>query len=825
MASSLELPQKGAVIIYSPDDYWSFNESLMKKPSLAITLLSICAISALAEGKPPVLLANPLQGTDSFGGFSHGNEYPSIALPFPMNAWAPYTQPEKDSFYYQYRSEQIRGIRQTHMPSPWMGDYATFSLMPVSGKLVVQENERASKFRHEDEIAQPSYYKVHLDDWKATAEVTPTERAARFRFSFEKAGDSYVVLDVFESGKALSSVQIIPGENKVIGIARNSHGGVPKDFGNYFVIAFDQPFAAYGVWSNAVQEGGAKLEGGHVGAYLKFDANAAGKSGSKKSKTERDPKATGNALVVTCKVASSYISPEQAMLNLEREVGNADFDTIRQRGEARWNEMMNRARVEGGSEEQQRTFYSGLYRALMFPEKFYELDAQGLPVHYSPYDGKVHAGVLYTDSGFWDTFRAAHPLYNLLYPEVSAEIQQSLINTFEESGWLPEWPSPGHRGIMIGENSFSLMADAWVKGVRQFNAERAVAAMVHDANNSHPQISAVGRDGASFYNSIGYVPYDNKASRRNGSTNSFAEATAKTLEFAYDDFCAAQLAHAIGKNAEAATFAKHAMNYTNLFDPSVGFMRGRKADGTWDEPFYPEEWGGPFTEGCSWHWTWCVFQDVPGLIKLIGGDKAFADKLDAVFTTPNTVRTGSYGGMIHEMTEMVAANMGQYAHGNEPIHHMIYLYDYAGQPWKAQARLRQVMALLYQPTPDGLCGDEDTGEMSAWYVFSALGFYPVCPGDVNYIIGTPLFDKATLTFAGGKTFTITAKNNGPQEPYINKATLNGNNFDRTFISHQEIVGGGELMFQMSSAPNHHWGSAPESRPTSALAPLIGAGTQ
>jgi predicted alpha-1,2-mannosidase len=787
--------------------------------AFALLLPLAFSISAAVAAEPSLVnLANPLMGTDNPNGFSHGNTIPEVALPFPMNAWAPYTQPQRDSFYYNYRQTKFRGIRQTHQPSPWMGDYANFALMPVSGKLVVNETDRASEFRHEDEISQPSYYKVHLDSWKATAEVTATERAARFRFNYESPDDAYLVLEVFR-GPANCSVQIIPGENKIIGVTRNNRGGVPEGFANYFVVVFDRPFSAYGVWEGAltanrnedtkarpesIKPGETQLSGNHVGAFLKFD--------------------TADNKVVGCKVASSYISPEQAALNLEREIGNADFDTLRQRAESTWNRALGCIRIEGGSTEQQRTFYSCLYRAQLFPEKFHELDAQGKAVHYSPYDGKVHPGVLYTDSGFWDTFRAAHPLYTLLFPDISAEIQQSLLNAYDESGWLPEWPSPGHRGIMIGENSFSLLADAWVKGVRGFDAEKAVAAMVHDANNSHPHISAVGRDGASFYNEIGYVPYDNKAPRR-GATNTFAEASAKTLEFAYDDFCAAQLANAIGKKDVAERFARHATNYTNIFDPKVGFVRERKADGSWDEPFYPEQWGGGFTEGCSWHWTWCVFQDIPGLVSLMGGDKAFADKLDAVFATPNTVLPGTYGGMIHEMTEMVAADMGQYAHGNEPVHHMIYLYDYAGQPWKAQSRLRQVMTLLYQATPDGYCGDEDTGQMSAWYVFSALGFYPVCPGEPNYVIGSPLFDKATLTLANGKSFAVVAKNNGPQEPYIRGATLNGESYDKTYLHHEDIVKGGELVFQMASQPNYKWGVSVESRPGSALKSLLASSAQ
>jgi predicted alpha-1,2-mannosidase len=741
-------------------------------------------VATLAESGP-VSLVNPLMGTDSTRSFSHGNQYPAIAVPFPMNTWAPYTQPEKDSFFYNYRENKIRGIRETHQPSPWIGDYGTFSLMPVSGKLAVKEDDRASVFQHEAEIALPDYYKVRLNTWNATAEVTPTERCARFQFTFGNAGDSYVVLDAFPGG---STVEIIPSENKIIGTARYNHGGVPDNFSNYFVIVFDQPFAASGVWSpDSVKTDVKQLAGNHVGAYVKFT--------------------TAPGALIGCRVASSFISPEQAMANLDQEIGNADFATVRQRAEARWNEMLGRARVEGGTLDQQRTFYSTFYRAILFPHKFYELNADKKPIYSSPYDGRVHDGFMYTDTGYWDTFRAAHPLYNLLFPEVSAEILQGVMNAYDQSGWLPEWSSPGHRDCMIGNHAFSLLTDGWVKGIRSFDPRKAVAAMVHDANGEGP-VRSVGRNGASLYNRLGYTPYPG-----------INEAGAKTLEYAYDDFCAARLASVVGDDSAAKTFTQHAMNYTNLFDPSVGFIRGRDTNGAWNQPFYPDEWGGPFTEGCSWHWTWSAMQDVPGLIRIMGGEKAFADKLDAVFTSPNTFRPGTYGNPIHEMTEMAALNMGQYAHGNEPIHHMIYLYDFAGQPWKAQSRVRQAMTLLYQATPDGFCGDEDTGQTSAWYVFSALGLYPVCPGDPNYLIGSPLFDKATLSLAGGKTFTIVAENNGPQRPYIQGAKLNGESFDKVFLSHEEITRGGGVNFRMDSAPNEKWAVKEESRPPSAMSTI------
>jgi predicted alpha-1,2-mannosidase len=758
------------------------------KPTLILTAMSVWGMIAAPAAEPALVdLANPLQGTDSTGGFSHGNTFPAIALPFPMNVWAPYTQQAKDPFYYNYRQNKIRGIRQTHQPSPWIADYANFSLMPVSGKLAVKEDDRASTFRHENEIANPGYYSVHLDTSKATAEVTPTERCASFRFTFDEAGDSYVVLDAFDKN---SSVEIIPAENKIVGICRNNNGGVPENFANHFVIIFDRPFTAFGTWTpDATHEGQAKLADKHVGAYLKFDT-----SGNKS---------------VSCKVASSYISPEQALLTLNREIGKADFETVRKQAAAKWNETFSRIKVEGGTVEQQRTFYSAFYRSVIFPHRFFEFDAKDKPVYFSPFDGKVHEGYFYTDTGYWDTFRASHPLYNILFPEISGQIMQGMLNAYDQSGYLPSWLSPGHRDCMIGNHAFSLFADAWVKGVRNFDGEKALAAMVHDANTQAPEnCKSIGRDGAEFYKKIGYAPYPE-----------IKEATAKTLEYAYDDFCAAVMAKSLGKTAEQEAFAKSAMNYTNVLDEKIGFVRGRKADGTWGDNFDPTEWGGPFTEGNSWHWTWSVFQDVPGLIKRLGGDKAFGEKLDAVFYTPPDVKVGTYGQMIHEMTEMVSANMGQYAHGNQPIQHMIYLYNYAGQPWKTQARAREVMARLYQSTPDGFCGDEDTGQMSAWYVFSAMGFYPMCPGTNEYLIGSPLFDKATITLPDGKKFVINTKNNGPQRPYIGDGFFNGNSFDRTYLKHEEIVKGGELTFDMRSTTDHKWATAPEGLPTGGMTEL------
>jgi predicted alpha-1,2-mannosidase len=760
----------------------------MIKPSLvAFFFVTAHFSAAAAENLSPVQLANPLQGTDSAWGFSHGNTYPAIALPFPMNTWAPYTQPQKDSFYYQYRHHEIRGIRETHQPSAWIPEYGAFALMPVSGRLAFAEDDRVSTFDHTNEIAQASYYKVKLDRWSATAELTPTERGAVFRFMFEKPEDAFVILDLFPSEKP-SSVEIIPGENKIIGVARNNRGAVPNNFGNYFVIQFDEPFVASGVWTNETAlPGGTKTEGKHVGAFAKFDARA--------------------TATITCRVASSFISAEQAQLNLKQEIGDASFETVRQRAESRWNEMLNRARIEGGTEEQRRTFYSALYRSILFPHRFNEVAADGRPIYFSPYDGKIHPGFMFTDSGYWDTFRAAHPLYNLLFPEVSAEIMQGVMNAYRESGWLPQWSSPGNRNAMIGNHAFSLLADAWVKNVRSFDIQAAANAVAHDAHNH--EMFGMGRQGWEFYDQLGFVPYPK-----------ISDATSKTLEYAYDDFCAAELALAAGKSDDARNFARRAMNYTNVFDASTGFMRGRKEDGSWSEPFDPIEWGGPFVEGNAWQWSWSVMQDLPGLIKLLGGDAAFVRKLDGLFNASSEVKPGTYHGMIHEMNEMVAQGFGQYAHCNEPVHHVVYLYDYAGQPWKTQFRIREVMNQLYQSTPDGISGDEDTGQMSAWYVFSALGFYPVCPGSDVYAIGSPVFDKATLTVANQKQFVISAQDNGPQRPYIHGASLNGKAFNKVYLTHDQITAGGEIKFEMTSFPDYLWAIGEKDRPPALMPTLL-----
>lgn len=743
--------------------------ALHSRITLLVVLMSTvvffpCKAETLVE------LPNPLQGTDSVREFSRGNLYPAIATPFGMGSWAPYTQPVPDSFYYQYRQLKFRGIRHTQQPSPWINEYGAYSFMPVVGQLLVTDSERVSDFSHDQEVAQPNYYRAYLASHDATIEVTPTRRCASFRVTYGKTTPAYLVIDAFPGG---SSVQVEPDKRRIIGTSRYNHGGVPKNYACYFVVEFDRPFKAFGTWTpKAIKDGQPRLEGNHVGAYVEFDV-----SGDK---------------IVPFRAATSFISHEQAAQNLKSEIGNDPFDIVRKKAADEWNRMLGLVEIKGGTPEQRRTFYSALYRSMLFPHRFYEVDRDGNNRYYSPYDGQVHDGVMYTDSGLWDTFRALHPLLNILAPETNAKILQGMLAAYGQSGWLPAWSSPGHRDCMIGNHAFSLFADAWVKGIRDFDAELALKAMAHNARHQGP-ISSIGRDGASYYWDLGFLP-----------TEEIREATAKTLEFAYNDYCASILAKELGHEELAQSFFKGSENWRNVFDPEIGFVRGRHRDRVWATPFHPDEWGGPFTEGSSWHWTWCVFHDIDGLIEAMGGREAFAQKLNSVFEVPPTVRPGSYGGLIHEMTEMIALDMGQYAHGNQPIQHMPYLYVHAGQPWKTQQRVRQIMAELYDSSPRGLCGDEDNGQTSAWYVFSAIGFYPVTPGQPIYVLGSPLFDRAKINLPSGKQFVVKAENNGPQNVYIQSATLNDKPLNRAWLTHSEIANGGELVLQMGPSPNKRW---------------------
>ena len=729
---------------------------------------------------------NPLMGTDSKYSLSNGNTYPAIATPWGMNFWTPMTSPMGDGWTYKYNENKIRGIKQTHQPSPWINDYAAFSLMAVTGDLKYKEDERESWFSHKAETVRPYHYKVYLADHDVVAEVTTTERAAQFRFTFPESESSYIILDAFNKG---SMVKILPKERKIIGYCRNNSGGVPVNFHNYFVAEFDTDFEITHTWKDKwkLKKNTRNSEGDHVGAIIGF-------------KTKRGD-------VVNVKVASSFISPEQAQLNLSREVGKDSFETTKANAKEAWEKELSRIKIEDSNSDNIKTFYSCLYRVLLFPRKFYEYNNKNEIVHYSPYNGKVLPGYMFTDNGFWDTFRAVFPFFNMMYPELNSKIMEGLANTYKESGWLPEWASPGHRDCMIGSNSAINIADAYLKGslTDEKDIEVLLEAMLKNAaiDEGRPHIS-VGREGVDYYNKLGYVPYD----------VGIRENTARTLEYAFADFNIAKMAEKLGKDELAEKFYQQSMNYKNVFDPSTNLMRGRNEDGTFQSPFNPLKWGDAFTEGNSLHYTWSVFHDVQGLIDLMGGNKDFVAQLDNVFEMPPHFDESYYGKVIHEIREMQIMNMGNYAHGNQPIQHMIYLYNYAGAPFKAQKWIREVLTKLYSPTPDGYCGDEDNGQTSAWYVYSALGFYPVTPGVDQYVIGSPLFDKATISLENGNSFTITSKNNSRENYYIQSASLNGKSYKNTYLNFDDIQKGGEFQFELGNKANKKWGNKSNNAPYS-----------
>ena len=751
---------------------------------LLTSLLTVASLTAKAAVTPaePVDYVSTLVGTESKFELSTGNNYPAVAMPWGMNFWMPQTGKMGNGWAYVYSADKIRGFKQTHQPSPWINDYGQFSILPITGKPEFDQDKRASWFSHKAEIATPYYYRVYLADYDIVAELAPTERACAMRFTYPENDKSFVVVDAFDKG---SYVKILPEKQMIVGYTTKNSGGVPDNFKNYFVVKFDKPFTyKAAVADGNVGEGNTEATCNHAGAIIGFH--------------------TKRGEVVNVQVASSFISEEQALRNLG-ELKDGCFDRIKAEGRKTWNNVLGKIEIEDQNIDHKRTFYSCLYRSVLFPRSFFEYDAQGKVVHYSPYNGKVLPGYMFTDTGFWDTFRCLFPLLNVMYPSMNTKMQEGLVNAYKESGFLPEWASPGHRGCMVGNNSASIVADAYLKGLRGYDAEELWKAVVHGANNVHPTVSSTGRLGHEYYNTLGYVPYDVKIN----------ENVARTLEYAYDDWCIYKFGKALGKSEkELKPFLARAYNYKNVFDPETKLMRGRNKDGKFQSPFSPLKWGDAFTEGNSWHYTWSVFHDPQGLINLMGGKQNFNQMLDSVFNVPPLFDDSYYGGVIHEIREMQIMNMGNYAHGNQPIQHMIYLYGYSGQPWKTQYWIREVMDKLYTAHPDGYCGDEDNGQTSAWYVFSAMGFYPVCPGSNQYVLGVPYFDKLTLHLENGKSLTVTAKGNSDDTRYVNAMTLNGETYNHNYLTHDAVMNGGNIVFDMSTTPNTQRGTLAEDVPYS-----------
>ena len=743
--------------------------------------LALC-VTAMGRNYEPVDYVSTLVGTQSSYAISTGNTYPAVCMPWGMNFWTPQTGKMGDGWTYTYTADKLRGFKQTHQPSPWINDYGQFTIMPETGEApVFDEEKRASWFSHKAEVATPYYYRAYLADYDVVTELAPTERAAIMRITFPE-NKSYVVVDAFDKG---SYVKIMPKERMIVGYTTKNSGGVPQNFKNYFVMKFDKDFTyTAAVTDGRINTADIKAECNHAGAIVGF-------------KTIRGEQ-------VNVRITSSFISEEQAIENL-KELGSDSFDEVKARGRKTWNDILGRIEVKSDDIDHLRTFYSCLYRSVLFPRSFYEKNAKGEIVHYSPYNGEVLPGYMFTDTGFWDTFRCLFPLLNVMYPSMNEKMQAGLVNAYKESGFLPEWASPGHRGCMVGNNSASIVADAYLCGLKNYDAETLWQAVVHGASAVHPTVSSTGRLGYEYYNKLGYVPYDVKIN----------ENVARTLEYAYDDWCIYEFGKALGKSKkELEPFRKRAFNYRNVFDSETKLMRGRLKNGKFQSPFSPLKWGDAFTEGNAWHYTWSVFHDPAGLIQLMGGKQTFNNMLDSVFNVPPLFDDSYYGSVIHEIREMQIMNMGNYAHGNQPIQHMIYLYGYSGQPWKTQYWIRQTMQRMYNANPDGYCGDEDNGQTSAWYVFSAMGFYPVCPGAGEYVLGAPYFDEMTLHLENGRTVSIKANGNTDDNCYVNTLTLNGQPYSKNYIKRTDLMQGAQFVYTMSATPNYSRGTAESDAPYS-----------
>ena len=743
--------------------------------------LALC-VTAMGRNYEPVDYVSTLVGTQSSYAISTGNTYPAVCMPWGMNFWTPQTGKMGDGWTYTYTADKLRGFKQTHQPSPWINDYGQFTIMPETGETpIFDEEKRASWFSHKAEVATPYYYRAYLADYDVVTELAPTERAAIMRITFPE-NKSYVVVDAFDKG---SYVKIMPKERMIVGYTTKNSGGVPQNFKNYFVMKFDKDFT----YTAAVADGHIntttiKAECSHAGGIVGFN--------------------TSRGEQVNVRIASSFISEEQALENL-KELGSDSFDEVKARGRNTWNDVLGRIEVKSDDIDHLRTFYSCLYRSVLFPRSFYEKNAKGEIVHYSPYNGEILPGYMFTDTGFWDTFRCLFPLLNVMYPSMNEKMQAGLVNAYKESGFLPEWASPGHRGCMVGNNSASIVADAYLCGLKNYDAETLWQAVVHGASAVHPTVSSTGRLGYEYYNKLGYVPYDVKIN----------ENVARTLEYAYDDWCIYEFGKALGKSKkELEPFRKRAFNYRNVFDSETKLMRGRLKNGKFQSPFSPLKWGDAFTEGNAWHYTWSVFHDPAGLIQLMGGKQTFNNMLDSVFNVPPLFDDSYYGSVIHEIREMQIMNMGNYAHGNQPIQHMIYLYGYSGEPWKTQYWIRQTMQRMYNANPDGYCGDEDNGQTSAWYVFSAMGFYPVCPGAGEYVLGAPYFDEMTLHLENGRNVSIKANGNTDDNCYVNSLTLNGKPYSKNYIKRSDLMQGAQFVYNMSAKPNYSRGTAESDAPYS-----------
>ncbi len=711
---------------------------------------------------------NPFIGT---GG--HGHTYPGASAPFGMVQLSPDTRLEgwDGCSGYHYSDSVVFGFSHTHLSGTGVPDYADILFMPTVGKVMLNNGAEdpdkgyASRFSHKNEKASPGYYSNFLDDYGIKVELTASKRAGFHKYTFPAGDESNIIIDLKHRDKVIESWFRVVSNTEVEGFRRSTAWA--NDQYIYFVAKFSKPFKKYGIAKDDKLTKHKELQGGNIKAFLTFD-----------TKENED---------ILVKVGISAVNAEGAWDNMEKEIPGWNFEKTEKEVRNQWNAELNKIVVSGGTEEQKTIFYTALYHAFLVPNLFMDVDGD-----YRGRDLKVHTAKgfdYYTVFSLWDTFRGEHPLFTLTQQKRTIDFIKTMITQYEQGGRLPVWELAGNETeCMIGYHSVPVIVDAYMKGLRDFDIEKAYEAMKHSAD--------LDLFGLRSYKKYGYIPAEDES-----------ESVSKTLEYAYDDWCIAQMAKSLGKEADYKRFIKRAQSYKNIYDPTVGFMRA-KMNGRWFSPFDPREVNFNFTEANSWQYSFFVPQDIDGLIQITGGKETFDAKLDSLFGTSSET-TG------REQSDITGL-IGQYAHGNEPSHHMAYLYDYIGKPWKTQQRVREIMDNFYENKPDGLCGNEDCGQMSAWYILSATGFYPVTPGSNIYAIGTPLFPEIQINMENGKTFTVKAVNVSSENIYIRSATLNGKPFNKCFLTHNEIANGGEIVFKMGPEPNKSWGTGEGNIPVSAI---------
>jgi predicted alpha-1,2-mannosidase len=704
------------------------------------------------QGK--VELVNLLQGTRSSRLFSRGNTLPIVAMPFGMQHWTLQSSAAAEPWFFRPDDERVEGIRCTHQLSPWLSDYGYATFLPFCGDPSVAPAQRSSSYRLGQAVLSPCYLRIDLLRYLCRTELIPTERGAILRMSFQESGAAGLMIDLPGDDAGFADLR---DSKTVVGSTHANSGGVPAGFTASYVIALDTP-----IFNFNVQE----LNGRRV-ATVRFHV-------------KRDAP-------VECRIAGSFLSREQAMTTLRRELSDKSFADLRAAAETAWEAELSRIELAGGTDEQRRIFYSCLYRASLFPRILHEFDSSGNAVHYSAFSGGARPGVMYADHGYWDVYRAWYPLMSIINPGRLGEILQGWVNASKEGGWLPQFPAPGYRSCMTGSLIDSVFGDAAAKGIGGYDVEGAFLALRKHATQPGSPDSGYGRRGVEDYLKKGYIPAD-----------SVDQAAVETLDSAYGDFCIAQVARSLGRDKDVALFEQRSRNWRNVFDPGTRFMRGKTSDGKWIEPFDPFSWGGAYVEGAAWQHRFSVPHDVDGLIEAMGGKTAFVDCLETMLRLEPRFDIGTYGYEIHEMSEMAAVDFGQYAHSNQPVHHVLYLFAAAGRRDLTQYWVRRVLDTLY--TPQNFAGDEDTGSMAAWYVLSALGFYPACPGKPEYILGAPLFDQALIRVGAGRVTTIRALNNRSDRYYAGWPQVNGKLHIGAAIAHRTVSEGCEVVFEMADKP-------------------------